>query len=81
MIDERLEGFTVEISELDWRMVWSAKTRFGPHAACAPQKSDLRRSDRFRKAFDKATALFQMDWRLGLIMDLQLASQTPLIEL
>ena len=29
----------------------------------------------------KATALFfQMDWRLGLIMDLQLASQTPLIE-
>jgi hypothetical protein len=28
----------------------------------------------------KATALFfQMDWRLGLIMDLQLASQTPLI--
>jgi Spy/CpxP family protein refolding chaperone len=29
----------------------------------------------------KATALFfQMDWRLSLIMDLQLASQTPLIE-
>ena len=29
----------------------------------------------------KATALFfQMDWRLGLIMDLQLASQTRLIE-
>jgi hypothetical protein len=29
----------------------------------------------------KAAALFfQMDWRLGLIMDLQLASQTPLIE-
>ena len=29
----------------------------------------------------KATALFfQMDWRLGLVMDLQLASQTPLIE-
>ena len=29
----------------------------------------------------RATALFfQLDWRLGLIMDLQLASQTPLIE-
>jgi hypothetical protein len=29
----------------------------------------------------KSTALFfQIDWRLGLIMDLQLASQTPLIE-
>lgn len=29
----------------------------------------------------KATVLFfQLDWRLGLIMDLQLASQTPLIE-
>jgi hypothetical protein len=29
----------------------------------------------------KATALFfQMDWRLGLIMDLQLASQTPLVD-
>ncbi len=29
----------------------------------------------------KATALFfQMDWRLGLIMELQLTSQTPLIE-
>ena len=29
----------------------------------------------------KSTALFfQVDWRLGLIMDLQLASQTPLIE-
>jgi hypothetical protein len=29
----------------------------------------------------KSTALFfQLDWRLGLIMDLQLASQTPLIE-
>jgi hypothetical protein len=23
---------------------------------------------------------FQIDWRLGLVMDLQLASQTPLIE-
>jgi hypothetical protein len=36
----------------------------------------------FRKVLSgKATALFfQMDWRLGLIMDLQLASQTPLIE-
>ncbi len=36
----------------------------------------------FRKALSgKSTALFfQMDWRLGLIMDLQLASQTPLIE-
>ena len=35
-----------------------------------------------RKALSgKSTALFfQMDWRLGLIMDLQLASQTPLIE-
>jgi hypothetical protein len=29
----------------------------------------------------KSTAMFfQVDWRLGLIMDLQLASQTPLIE-
>ena len=29
----------------------------------------------------KATALFfQLDWRLGLIMELQLTSQTPLIE-
>jgi hypothetical protein len=29
----------------------------------------------------KSTALFfQIDWRLGLVMDLQLASQTPLIE-
>jgi Spy/CpxP family protein refolding chaperone len=29
----------------------------------------------------KATAVFfQMDWRLGLIVDLQLTSQTPLIE-
>lgn len=29
----------------------------------------------------KSTArFFQMDWRLGLIMDLQLASQTPLVE-
>jgi hypothetical protein len=36
----------------------------------------------FRKALSgKSTALFfQMDWRLGLIMELQLASQTPLIE-
>jgi hypothetical protein len=36
----------------------------------------------FRKVLSgKSTALFfQMDWRLGLIMDLQLASQTPLIE-
>jgi hypothetical protein len=36
----------------------------------------------FRKVLSgKTTALFfQMDWRLGLIMDLQLASQTPLIE-
>jgi hypothetical protein len=36
----------------------------------------------FRKILSaKATALyFQMDWRLGLIMDLQLASQTPLVE-
>jgi hypothetical protein len=35
-----------------------------------------------RKALSgKSTALFfQMDWRLGLIMELQLASQTPLIE-
>jgi len=24
--------------------------------------------------------VFQLDWRLGLIVDLQLASQTPLIE-
>ena len=36
----------------------------------------------FRKALSgKSTALFfQLDWRLGLIMDLQLASQTPVIE-
>ena len=36
----------------------------------------------FRKVLSaKSTALFfQMDWRLGLIMDLQLASQTPLID-
>lgn len=36
----------------------------------------------FRKVLSgKSTALFfQIDWRLGLIMDLQLASQTPLIE-
>jgi hypothetical protein len=36
----------------------------------------------FRKVLSgKTTALFyQMDWRLGLIMDLQLAFQTPLIE-
>jgi hypothetical protein len=36
----------------------------------------------FRKALSgKSTALFfQIDWRLGLMMDLQLASQTPLIE-
>ena len=36
----------------------------------------------FRKVLSgKSTALFfQMDWRLGLIMDLQLASQTPLIQ-
>src|SRR5580658_6050871 len=35
-----------------------------------------------RKALSgKSTALFfQMDWRLGLIMELQLASQTPLVE-
>jgi hypothetical protein len=36
----------------------------------------------FRKVLSgKSTALFfQLDWRLGLIMDLQLASQTPLVE-
>ena len=36
----------------------------------------------FRKVLSgKSNALFfQLDWRLGLIMDLQLASQTPLIE-
>jgi hypothetical protein len=36
----------------------------------------------FRKVLSgKSSALFfQLDWRLGLIMDLQLASQTPLIE-
>ena len=34
-----------------------------------------------RAVSGKTTALFfQMDWRLGLIIDLQLASQTPLIE-
>jgi hypothetical protein len=36
----------------------------------------------FRKVLSgKSNALFfQLDWRLGLIIDLQLASQTPLIE-
>jgi hypothetical protein len=36
----------------------------------------------FRKVLTgKSTAMFfQVDWRLGLIMDLQLASQTPVIE-
>jgi hypothetical protein len=36
----------------------------------------------FRKILSgKSAALFfQLDWRLGLVMDLQLASQTPLIE-
>ena len=36
----------------------------------------------FRKVLSgKMTALFfQIDWRLGLVIDLQLASQTPLIE-
>lgn len=36
----------------------------------------------FRRVLSgKSTAVFfQLDWRLGLIMDLQLASQTPLIE-
>jgi hypothetical protein len=36
----------------------------------------------FRRVLSgRSTALFfQVDWRLGLIMDLQLASQTPLIE-
>lgn len=36
----------------------------------------------FRKVLSgQATALFfQLDWRLGLLIDLQLASQTPLIE-
>ena len=36
----------------------------------------------FRKVLSaKSTALcFQIDWRLSLIMDLQLASQTPLVE-
>ena len=36
----------------------------------------------FRKVLSgQATArLFQLDWRLGLIMDLQLISQTPLID-
>jgi hypothetical protein len=36
----------------------------------------------FRKVLSgKATALFfQMDWRLGLVVDLQLASQIPLVE-
>ena len=36
----------------------------------------------FRKVLSgKSTALFfQLDWRLGLIMDLHLASQTPVIE-
>jgi hypothetical protein len=36
----------------------------------------------FRKVLSgkSAAMFFQVDWRLGLIMDLQLASQTPLIE-
>ena len=36
----------------------------------------------FRKVLSgRLTALFfQLDWRLGLVMELQLASQTPLIE-
>jgi hypothetical protein len=36
----------------------------------------------FRKVLSgKSTArFFQLDWRLGLLMDLQLASQTPVIE-
>jgi hypothetical protein len=36
----------------------------------------------FRKVLSgRSMALFfQMDWRLGLVMDLQLASQTPLLE-
>ena len=36
----------------------------------------------FRKVLSgKSTALFfQMDWRLGLIVDLQVASQIPLVE-
>jgi hypothetical protein len=36
----------------------------------------------FRKVLSaKSTALFfQLDWRLGLILDLQLASQTPLVD-
>jgi len=36
----------------------------------------------FRKVLSGTeTALFfQMDWRLGLVMDLQLASQTPLVQ-
>jgi hypothetical protein len=36
----------------------------------------------FRKVLSgKSTALFfQLDWRLGLILDLQLAAQTPLVE-
>jgi len=36
----------------------------------------------FRKVLSgRSTALFfQIDWRLSLVMDLQLASQTPLIE-
>jgi len=42
----------------------------------------LRYFPMFRKILSgKSAALFfQLDWRLGLIMDLQLASQTPLIE-
>jgi hypothetical protein len=42
----------------------------------------LKYSPLFRKVLSgKSTALFfQLDWRLGLIMDLQLASQTPVIE-
>jgi NADH dehydrogenase FAD-containing subunit len=42
----------------------------------------LRYFPQFREVLSgKSTALFfQLDWRLGLVMDLQLASQTPLIE-
>jgi hypothetical protein len=48
----------------------------------ATMKLRLKYYPLFRQVLSgKSTALFfQMDWRLGLILELQLASQTPLIE-
>jgi len=48
----------------------------------ATMKLRLKYYPLFRQVLSgKSTALFfQMDWRLGLILELQLASQTPLIQ-